>query len=150
MSHRFQPADGIHMAEGDRAVNACFPVMAELRPHLAVEDFSDRVRAQGVNGYALAYLAVDGVIVTVAGFRMSHNLAWGRFLYVDDLVTAAARRGEGHGGRVLEWLKNHATETGCDALHLDSGVQRVAAHRFYEAHHLTHSSRHYARMVEPE
>lgn len=142
------PNDGIHMAMGDRAVNGCFAVMAELRPHLAADAFADRVRVQGVGGYMLAYLAVGGQVVCVAGFRIVENLAWGRFLYVDDLVTAAAQRGHGYGGRMLEWLNTQAAEAGCDAMHLDSGVQRVDAHRFYEAHHMRNTSRHFARSLD--
>ena len=142
------PTDGIHLAQGDRAFNGCFAVMAELRPHLDADTFADRVRVQGVGGYKLAYLAVAGEVVSVAGFRIVENLAWGRFLYVDDLVTASAHRGHGYGGRMLEWLKTQAREAGCDAMHLDSGVQRVDAHRFYEAHHMRNTSFHFVRSLD--
>ncbi|MBI5137538.1 MAG: GNAT family N-acetyltransferase [Nitrospirae bacterium] len=144
----FDAADGIHHAQGDRAVHACLAVMAELRPHLDRQAFADRVRALGVGGYRLAYLAAGGGIVTVAGYRVSENLAWGRFLYVDDLVTAGAHRGEGHGGSMLDWLLERAREEGCDALHLDSGVQRIDAHRFYEGHGLRQTSFHFAIGLE--
>ncbi len=143
----FPSDNGIFIAQGDRQVNACFAVMAELRPHLQAAEFADRVRAQGVNGYQLAARVVAGEVVTVTGFRTVLNLAWGRFIYVDDLVTAAAHRGRGHGGRMLDWLKQQARETGCDALHLDSGLQRLDAHRFYEAHHLPNTSLHFAWEV---
>ncbi len=140
----FASDNGIFIAQGEHQVNACFTVMAELRPHLDAAGFADRVRAQGVDGYQLACQVVNGKVVTVAGFRTVLNLAWGRFLYVDDLVTAATQRGHGHGGRMLDWLKTRARETGCDALHLDSGLQRLDAHRFYEAHHLSNTSLHFA------
>jgi hypothetical protein len=32
---------------------------------------------------------------------------------------------------MIEWLKAHALDLGCRQLHLDSGVQRFGAHRFY-------------------
>ncbi len=31
---------------------------------------------------------------------------------------------------MIAWLQLHARELGCELLHLDSGVQRHAAHRF--------------------
>ncbi len=32
---------------------------------------------------------------------------------------------------MISWLKSHARQLGCNQLHLDSGVQRFSAHRFY-------------------
>jgi GNAT superfamily N-acetyltransferase len=69
-------------------------------------------------------------------------LAWGKFLYVDDLVAKSDDRSKGFGGALFDWLIEYARKEGCDQFHLDSGVQRFAAHRFYltkrmiiEAHH---------------
>jgi GNAT superfamily N-acetyltransferase len=121
--------------------------MAELRPHLQPEGFLQRVKRQAeVAGYHLAYLideqAGDGEVKAVAGFRISECLAWGKFLYVDDLVAKSRDRSKGYGGALFDWLVEYAKSEGCDQFHLDSGVQRFAAHRFYltkrmliEAHH---------------
>lgn len=94
-----------------------------------------------VAGYGLAYLS-DGGVRAVAGFRVSECLAWGKFMYVDDLVSKDGERSKGYGGELFDWLVEHARSEGCDQFHLDSGVQRFAAHRFYlnrrmfiEAHH---------------
>ncbi|GMR05632.1 MAG: hypothetical protein BMS9Abin25_0207 [Gammaproteobacteria bacterium] len=35
---------------------------------------------------------------------MGNNLAWGRFLYVDDLVTSSSAWSQGHGSPLLAWL----------------------------------------------
>jgi len=42
--------------------------------------------------------------VAVAGFRVGDNLAWGHYLYVDDLSTAPEARRQGLAGALLEWL----------------------------------------------
>jgi GNAT superfamily N-acetyltransferase len=86
--------------------------------------------------------------VAVAGFRLLENLAWSRFLYVDDLVTLASHRSRGHGQQVLEWLIAQAREQRCDELHLDSGVQRFGAHRFYLANRLNITSHHFALRLD--
>jgi len=122
----------IRIATTDAEIAACFPVMRELRPHLAEGEFLPRVRRQEAAGYRLAYLEQPEGVVAVAGFRVRENLAAGRFLYVDDLVTAAAQRSRGHGSRMLAWLREFAVQHGCGELHLDSGLQRTGAHRFYE------------------
>lgn len=109
----------IALATTDEAIAACYPVMVELRPHLVAASFIDRIRRQMAHGYQLAAVWVDGAAVAVAGFRVSENLAWGRFLYVDDLVTRADRRSHGYGARLLAWLKEYAATAGCVQLHLD-------------------------------
>lgn len=133
----------IALATTDEAIAACYPVMVELRPHLVAASFIDRIRRQMAHGYQLAAVWVDGAAVAVAGFRVSENLAWGRFLYVDDLVTRADRRSHGYGARLLAWLKEYAATAGCVQLHLDSGTWRKDAHRFYEREGMRLSSFHF-------
>lgn len=133
----------IEVAETDDEIRSCFPVMSELRPHLEAESFVSTVREMEEEGYRLASLTVDGRVVCVAGFRFETRLWCGRILYVDDLVTTAAERSRGYGEAVLDWLKEAARAAGCAELHLDSGVQRTDAHRFYRNHGLEDSSLHF-------
>ncbi len=140
----------VRIAETDDEIAACFPVLVQLRPQLTAEEFVARVRRQRASGYRLAFVAEAGRVVAVAGYRLSENLAWGRFLYVDDLATDAEARSRGHGKRLLAWLADAAEAAGCAELHLDSGVQRHAAHRFYLRHRLDITCHHFARKLRPE
>ena len=132
----------IIIAATDEEVAACYPVMAELRPQISADEFVERIKHQTqIADYRLACL-IDSEVKAVAGYRISQNLAWGNFLYVDDLVSKSSDRSKGYGGALFDWLVAHARENGCDQFHLDSGVQRFEAHRFYltkrmaiEAHH---------------
>jgi GNAT superfamily N-acetyltransferase len=121
----------IRLATTANDIAACFPVMSELRPHLDRDAFPARVQAMIKEGFELASLEHDGHIVAVAGFRIFDNLCNGRTLYVDDLVTAAAARSQGHGAALLHWLKELAVSRNCNHFSLDSGTHRNAAHRFY-------------------
>lgn len=121
----------IRVAETDAEILSCFPVMHQLRPHLAREEFVDRIRRQGESGYRLAYLADGGEVCAAAGYRFMENLASGKHLYVDDLITDEARRSRGYGDQLLAWLIGQAREAGCAMFELDSGVHRAGAHRFY-------------------
>lgn len=134
----------IHVATTDAEIAACLPIMRELRPQLTPEDFVARIRRQEQTGYRLACVDESVGVVAVAGFRVCENLAWGRFLYVDDLVTGSAYRSRGHGARLLTWLRDRAAQEGCAQLHLDSGMQRKDAHRFYEREGLPATSLHFA------
>lgn len=140
----------ISVAYSDEEIVACFPVMHELRPHLTQDTFVNKVRSLEKSGYMLAYLKESGSPVAVAGFRLGESLAWGRFLYVDDLVTLASFRSRGFGSAILSWLVEFANKNNCDQLHLDSGVQRKDAHRFYKREGLQLSSYHFASLISTE
>ena len=115
----------------DAEIEACFDVMAELRPHLERSDFLPTVRGMEANGYRLIYIVRDNKVVAAAGYRICRNLFMGKHLYVDDLVTAEVERSSGHGKRMIEWLRNKAVSSDCKFLHLDSGTHRGRAHKFY-------------------
>jgi GNAT superfamily N-acetyltransferase len=134
----------ITTADTDAEILRCFPVMAQLRPHLVEAEFVGRVRhLQQIAGYTLAALEEGGAIRCVAGFRISEALYCGRYLYVDDLVTDQHTRSQGYGGALLDWLVGHAKNSKCDVLRLDSGVQRTDAHRFYFAKGMEDRCRHF-------
>jgi len=122
----------IRIATTDAEIAACYPVIRVLRPHLAEDSFLSRIRRQENAGYRLAFVLEPDGVVAIAGFRVGENLAWGRFLYLDDLATRPSHRSKGHGAKLLSWHKEYAIKEGCLPLHLDSGMQRKAAHRFYE------------------
>src|SRR5688500_4189037 len=92
------------LAETEAQIAACFSTFLELRPHLTAESFLSRVRQQQLSGFRLAYLEEEGECVCCAGFRILENLAWGKFLYVDDLTTHETARSRGFGPEVLRGL----------------------------------------------
>ncbi|MDF1553964.1 MAG: GNAT family N-acetyltransferase [Deferrisomatales bacterium] len=140
---------GIRTATTDTDIAACYPVMRELRPQVPESEFVSRVRSQEQRGYRLAVVDDGDGIVGVAGFRIAENLAWGRFLYVDDLVVLDTQRSRGCGARLLAWLRDRAVAEGCQQLHLDSGLQREAAHRFYEREGMAKAGFHFAEALTP-
>ncbi len=122
----------IHIARTDAEILACYPVMLELRTHLSERDFLVQVeRQREAQGYELAYAKEGESVVAVAGFHIEEALAWGKYMYVYDLVTRSEGRSTGQGKALMDFLKTLAKEAGCAQLHLDSGVQRFAAHKFY-------------------
>lgn len=140
----------IRIASTDDEIAACFPVLRELRPQLVETEFVALVRRLEAGGYRLAFLEEAGRPACVAGFRTGENLPWGRFMYVDDLVTDPQRRSKGHGARMLAWLRDHARAAGCEQLRLDSGVQRKDAHRFYERQGMSLVSFHFFEDLRSE
>jgi GNAT superfamily N-acetyltransferase len=139
----------IALAETEADIARCYPVMVELRPHLSsAAEFATRVRKQEATGFHLAYLEEAGEVRAVAGFRYLEMLAWGKILYVDDLVAAPAQRSRGHGGKLFDWLVAQAKQNNCAEFHLDSGVQRFGAHRFYLTRRMDIICHHFALKLK--
>ncbi len=130
------------------SLRAAWAVVALLRPHLDAHSFVARVAAQRPEGYRAIALFEHGGCVAFAGFRLASMLARGRAIYVDDLVTTEGTRSRGHGAQLLRWLVDEARRQGCERLHLDSGVQRHAAHRFYLRHGFDISAHHFGLALE--
>ena len=138
----------IFLAKTRDDILRCFPVMVELRPHLTEKEFVTRVRRQQQQGYQLAFLTDKKTVKAVAGYRYSESLSWGKFMYVDVLVTAARFRSQGQGQKLFQWLVKQAEARECDQLHLDSGVQRFGAHRFYLASRMDIIAHHFALKLK--
>ena len=128
-------------------IQLCAPVLRELRTALTEHEIVERVQQQMREGYRLVCINSSEAVQSVAGYRIMQNLHYGKFLYVDDLVTRADSKRNGFAGRLLDWLWDQAREQGCSALVLDSGVQRFEAHRFYLRHRMDIVAHHFMRKL---
>jgi len=126
-----------------------FPVVQVLRPHIAsVDELTERARRQKATaGWRLIYAEDEGNPVAIASFRISEWLAWGKALYVDDLVALESHRGKGYAEALMRWMEALARREGCSEFHLDSGTHRLGAHRFYHRLKLTITSFHFSKRL---
>lgn len=119
-------------AKTDAEILTTYDTMSQLRPDIMQDDYVRLVRLQEDEvGYRLALLREDDCVTCVAGFRLCRSLGWGKYLYVDDLVTDKARRSRGAGKVMFDWLVLEARSARCAELRLDSALWRNDAHRFY-------------------
>jgi GNAT superfamily N-acetyltransferase len=111
-----------------------FAVVSQLRTHLSLEQYIDLVKIMKPNGYQIVCLFENGKIISYAGFAELTNLYYGKHIWVYELVTDKAMRGEGYGGLLLSHIEKYAADKSLNCIALSSGVQREEAHRFYENH----------------
>ena len=133
----------ISLAQSPEQVRRCHAVARQLRPHLDEDAFIAQVARQQAEGYQLACFDDGDGVRGVAGFRFFETLFAGPMMYVDDLVTDETQRSKGVGGALLDWLAAQARARGCAELHLDSGVHRFDAHRFYFTKRMHIASYHF-------
>jgi len=139
----------VDLEPGDaRLTTDVLPVLKGLRPHLTPDDFA-AVYAEG-HSQGLRFTAVydeDSRCVAVAGWRLVATTVALRKLYVDDLVTAPERRGQGIGAALLGELAGRARDAHCRVLDLDSGIDREGAHRFYFREQMVIRGFHFIRRL---
>jgi GNAT superfamily N-acetyltransferase len=124
----------VNEAKSDEDVRHCWPVFHALRPHLAEAEYMRRWQIQREEGYRIVFIEVGDTVVAAAGFRLMNTMAWSKILYLDDLIALPSQQGRGWGSALLKWLQAEALARQCDAVHLDTGYQRHAAHKAYLRH----------------
>jgi GNAT superfamily N-acetyltransferase len=136
------PEGETHLAhQAMRALRTVYEDEVEFVEHV------DRVLRPGGFRLLAAFAPGREQAVAAAGFRTGDSLAWGHYLYVDDLSTVADARRRGHAQALLDWLLEEGRRLGCGQLHLDSGTgaERFDAHRLYHGRGLAIYSHHFAR-----
>lgn len=140
-------ASDIRLIDSESGLRQAWPVMRQLRNHLDEETFVTQALRQMHSGWLLAGNFHDERPVALAGYRYVENLHAGFHMHVDDLVSDEGHRGSGAAKALFEWLVNEARRNGCKQLHLDSGVQRHRAHRFYLDRGMIISSHHFQLVL---
>ncbi len=126
-----------------------FDAFTELRSHLTnKEKFITQVQEQQKEGYEITAIEENGEIVACIGFRFLTTLAWGRIIYIDDLITKEKTRGKGYGKTLLDHVIQIGQDRFCDAVHLDTGYARHAAHKIYLKQGFEFNCHHIALKLE--
>jgi GNAT superfamily N-acetyltransferase len=132
-------------------VALAYPALLELRPQAAAMTSPATLQAwvsTHPEGYRLLGSFGDGPEAAAAlGFRVMTTLYRGRQLYIDDLVTLPAARGQGHARALLAWAEAEARRLDCQSVELDSGVQRFTAHRQYLKFGLDITAHHFGKVL---
>ncbi|WP_202406401.1 GNAT family N-acetyltransferase [Pontibacillus yanchengensis] len=109
-----------------------FPIMKQLRNQLTQATYLTMMEEMKQNGYRLFAYEEEGDIVALAGVIIDTCFAWGRYVWVHDLVTNEHVRSQGYGRRMLQFIEEWGKEQNCEQVALSSGLEKELAHQFYE------------------
>jgi GNAT superfamily N-acetyltransferase len=118
----------------------------QLRPALPIE-YQAYMRLMFSEGAHMVVLHEAAVPKAIAVYRIHQTTYCGRRFYIDDLVTIETERSRGFGAALLHWCEEEARAKGCDTFTLDSGVQRMAAHRFYFRHDMAITAFNFSKSL---
>lgn len=138
----------LRLIDHEQDYYAAFPVMKELRPHLAdAASFIAQVGRQAQQGYRLLAAWQGDRVAGLAGYRLQENLIYGKFLYVDDLITTADTRSDGIGAALIDAVRAEARQQGCAHLVLDTGLGNALGQRFYFRQGLLAAGMHFRQAL---
>jgi len=134
----------VYLLQSNSELDKVSEVLLQLRPQYDLQSLKNQIEKQQKSGYHIAYVKQGEDVLCVAGFVIGEKLAWGKHIYIDDLVTSEKYRSTGAGAFLISWFKHYAKEIGCQQLHLDSGIQKFPAHRFYLRERFNIASHHFS------
>ncbi len=137
----------IKIADTDEKILLCSEVVLDLRPHITSENYLKVIKNMISKGYTLLYIETEGKAVAFAGYVRGFKLHRGDSIYIDDLNTLKEHRKFGYAGILMDAIFDFAKQNGISEIHLDSGVQRFDAHRFYLKRGFNITSHHFAIKI---
>ena len=138
----------VKLISATKDLEQCFNVIQELRPHLNdCNKFITQIMRQQKEGYQMFACIANNNIVGCIGYRQLETLAWGKILYIDDLITSSTHRGNGYAKTLLDHAIDYAKLVSCDQVHLDTGYTRYDAHKLYLKNRFQLSSHHMALIL---
>jgi len=119
----------------------------QLRPQLPA-DYAAKMQRVFAQGGRMVVAVEDDAVQGIAVWRVFENTHQGMQVYVDDLVTDDRHRSQGVGRALIEWLSVRSRMLSATALTLDSGTQRIHAHRFYLRERFDITSFHFNKQLD--
>ena len=131
----------------EEEIKYCYEIMHQIREDLSKNEFLLAISEQIKNGYQVVYVTENNQIICVAGFTISHKLALGKYLYIEDFVTDKSVKFFEAGKALFDFIKIYAKQQKCNSIHLDSLIQREEAHKFYLSQNMHIDSHHFSLKI---
>lgn len=109
-----------------------YPFVHQLRPQQTADEFIKIATEMMAQGYRAICLCEGEKTLAFAGFVEQLNMYWKNHIWVHELVVDEKERGKGYGEILLSHIESLAREKNLHCVALCSGLEREAAHRFYE------------------
>ncbi|HIF6193373.1 TPA: GNAT family N-acetyltransferase [Vibrio parahaemolyticus] len=106
----------VQFLEKNSDYESVLAVLLQLRPNYNLDTLSAQIEKQQSNGYQVIYVKSSEGVLAAAGFSVGEKLAWGKHIYIEDLVTNALFRSRGIGQFIIDWFRTYALESGCEQI----------------------------------
>jgi len=110
----------IQLALSDDAIQKCWTAFKELYPQLKKSDFLFQIRKLQIDaGYTLVFIEKEGEAVAFLGFRISEDLAHGKYLLVNEVYVREQQAQSHFAEELLDWTIEYAKTKRCAHIFID-------------------------------
>lgn len=122
----------VKLIRTDLEIEQCWDVAFLLRPHLNKNNWASMISEMMQNEkYSIAGIMDQDKVIAFAGYRIMTSLHSGHIIYIDDLCTMEAYRGQGLGAKLLKYVNDVAVSKNLDAVVLDTDFTNNTAQKLY-------------------
>jgi ribosomal protein S18 acetylase RimI-like enzyme len=107
-------------------------ILKEIRDNQPFSSFIKLHKIMEAEGYKMFVIFDGDELCTIATINIRENEHYGKFLYIYDLITKQEKRSCGFGSLMISKLNKYAKNNLCKYLVLNSSIDKIDAHNFYE------------------
>ena len=121
------------------------PLLKELNTTTKEEVLKKRLLDMATQHYKCVGMFINKELIGVAGLWFLTRHYCGKTIEPDHVIITAAHRNKGFGKKLFLWIYAYAQNMGCEASELNTYVQNIKSHHFYENEGYTKLGFHYVK-----
>lgn len=130
----------IHFVNNEAEIVALFPLLQEVCPDIKSKAQLLNIAREMISKENCHFVYIRDKLeeceekeypVSFAGYRILSSLSRGRFMHVHYMGTLPSAKRRGYAGALIDWMILKGKEEGVTMIRLNSGHQRIAAHKLY-------------------
>jgi len=109
-----------------------FPLLKELNNTTSDTILKQRLLEMTTQNYKCAGMYLNNELIGISGMWFLTRHYCGRTIEPDHVVINSKYRNKGLGKKLFEWIYNYAQSIGYEATELNTYIENVKSHKFYE------------------
>lgn len=108
------------------------PLLRELNTNTPEIILKERLLEMTQQHYECVGVFLDDELVGISGLWFLTRHYCGKTVEPDHVVIGEKHRNKGLGKKLFEWIYNYAQSIGCESSELNTYIENVKSHQFYE------------------
>ncbi len=109
-----------------------FPLLKELNSNTSDTILKQRLLEMTTQHYKCVGMYLNNELIGISGLWFLTRHYCGRTIEPDHVVINLKYRNKGLGKKLFEWIYNYAQSIGYEATELNTYIENVKSHKFYE------------------
>lgn len=127
-------------------LSQAYEILMEIRDNQSLDDFCTMFYFMKEDGYKMVGLYDNNELITITNIKLDFSSYYGKYVYIYDLITKEDKRSQGFGKKMIKYITSLATSFDCDNIVLNSLIDKVEAHKFYQRENFTQN---FYALVKP-